>query len=230
MIYAAIAAGGTGIRMGADKPKQFLKLGDKPILIRTIEAFYGFVDEVYIGILPEWKEYAETCIADCGLINKIKVRVVNGADNRSATLLNVIRQIEAAHGINEDDIVLTHDAVRPFINKRIISENIKLCEKYGAAGTFVSSVDTVGVSKDGKILDSILERKLMYNVQTPQTVNLALIKKLLEKEFENLERFTDICGLLRENGVDVAMVKGERVNIKITSPADMVFAESILRE
>ncbi len=230
MIYAAIPAGGTGSRMGADVPKQFISVKGKPIIIRTIEAFECLVDEVVVGILPEWKEHLDECIRTYLYNSKLIVRVVSGADSRTATLLNVIREIEAINGINNDDIVITHDAVRPFINERIVRENIEMCKKYGAAATYVPAIDTIAVSQDGKIIDSVPERKNLYNAQTPQTVKLTVLKEIIEKIEGDPGRYTDLCGLLTEYGQQIAIVRGEYTNIKITNPADIKTAEGIIGE
>ena len=120
MIFAGIVAGGTGTRMGASMPKQFLDLCGKPILIHTIERFLGIdkIDKIYIGVHPDWTEYCFDLIKKYDLdLNKISI-VVGGSD-RNSTVFNIINEIIFENGSSDDDIILTHDAVRPFINSRI---------------------------------------------------------------------------------------------------------------
>lgn len=228
MVFAAIAAGGTGTRMGAELPKQFLELAGKPILIRTAEAFAETVDAVYIGVSPTWHKYTEELLRQYNL--PVTVRVVDGADNRMATILKITEEIEAERTVSDDDIILTHDAVRPFINNRIVLENIEKCRAFGACGTFVPCIDTMGISADGKLLHSVPSRSTMYNIQTPQTAKFSVLKKAFEDNMCRLEAFTDLCGMLNSSGFAVAMAKGEYTNIKITTPADMTVARGIIGE
>lgn len=228
MIYVAVAAGGVGSRMGADKPKQFLNVADIPVIIHTVKAFKGKADKVFIGIVEEWLSYTKKLLEQYSLADF--VTVVPGGTNRMETLYNIICKIEAEHGLNEEDILLTHDAVRPFINDRIIEENIEKCKKYGACGTYVPAVDTIAVSKDGEMLSTVPQRSTMFNTQTPQTAKLFLLKKLFEQNKSRFEEFTDLCGMLNVLGVEVAMVRGEYTNIKITTPSDLITARGILGE
>lgn len=228
MIYVAVAAGGVGSRMGADKPKQFLTVADIPVIIHTVKAFKGKADRVFIGVVEKWLSYTQELLEKYSLADF--ATVVPGGANRMETLYNIICKIEAEQGLNEEDILLTHDAVRPFINDRIIDENIEKCKKYGACGTYVSAVDTIAVSSNGEMLTSVPCRSTMFNTQTPQTAKLLLLKTLFEQNKSRFEEFTDLCGMLNVLGVDVAMARGEYTNIKITTPLDLITARGILGE
>ncbi len=228
MIYAAIAAGGVGSRMGADRPKQFLELAGVPVLIHTVKAFLGKVDRVYIGVVQDWADYTKNLLAEYKLNGF--ATVVNGGANRMETLYKIILEIEAESSVGDDDILLTHDAVRPFINDRILDENIEKCRVFGACGTYVPAVDTMAVSVDGEMLTSVPVRSTMFNTQTPQTARLSILKKLFEENTHRFEEFTDLCGMLRCLGVEVAIAKGEYTNIKITTPSDLITARGILGE
>ncbi len=228
MIYAGICAGGVGSRMGSDIPKQFLELSGVPVLIYTIKAFQERADHVYIGVPDKWLQYTEN------LIEKFHLNgfatVVQGGKNRMETLYNIILKIEAESSVGDDDILLTHDAVRPFINNRIIDENIEKCRVYGACGTYVPAVDTIAVSNDGVNLLSVPRRSTMFNTQTPQTAKLSLLKTLFEENKHKFEDFTDLCGMFNHLGINVAIVRGDYNNIKITTPADLITARGILGE
>ena len=228
MIYAAIAAGGGGSRMNADKPKQFLELCGEPIIVRTVKAFKGKTDKVFVGVVPEWEEYTKQLLEKHNLDGY--AFVVPGGANRMETLYNIICHIEAEGSVTDEDILLTHDAVRPFINNRIIDENITRCRKFGACGTFVPAVDTMAISENGEFLDSVPPRNTLYNTQTPQTVKFSILKQLLSENKHRFEEFTDLCGMLREFGIPVTMVRGEYTNIKITNPTDIKISQGILGE
>ena len=228
MIYTAIAAGGVGKRMGAAVPKHFLEINGKPIIIMTAEKFYDLSDRLFIGVSDERKNYTKELFERFELSEKTEI--VTGGSNRMETIYNIINEIEAKCTVTDKDIVITHDAVRPFVGREVILENIKLCEKNSAAGTFVKTVDTICSSPDGAFVLSVPERSLLYNVQTPQTVNFGLIKKILGKHTGDFEKYTDLCGLLCSEGINPAMVCGEYSNIKITTPSDLAFAEGILKK
>jgi len=228
MIYAAVAAGGTGSRMGADKPKQFLEIGGVPIIIRTLKALSEKTDRIYVGVVESWVDYTTNLVSRFELSQC--VTVMAGGNNRMETLYKIICKIEDENAVTEDDILLTHDAVRPFINNRILQENIEKCTVYNACGTYVPAVDTVAVSSDGVMLSGVPKRNTMFLTQTPQTGKLKLLKNLFENNIHRFEEFTDLCGMLNELGIPVAFVRGEYTNIKITTPSDMVVARGILGE
>lgn len=215
MIYSVICAGGTGTRMGGNIPKQFLLLDGEPILIKTVKKFIVSTDFVYIGMNPDWVEYTENLLREYNLLDKVKV--VAGGSDRMATILNVVNEAD----LLDDDIIITHDAVRPFVTKQIIKENIEMCKKYNCAATFVRAVDTIAVSVNGKTVSDVPKRENMYNVQTPQTVKYGILKESLLKHKDNFGAFTDLCGMLLSSGKKIYMVQGDYSNIKITVPADI---------
>ncbi len=219
MIYSVICAGGMGTRMGGNIPKQFLLIDGEPILIKTVRRFIESTDFVFIGMTSDWIEYAENLLKKYNLFEKVKV--VAGGSDRMATILNVVTEIEKSFSVSRDDIIITHDAVRPFVTERIITENIEMCKKHESVATFVSAVDTIAVSLNGKTLTEVPKRENMYNVQTPQTVKFGILKECLLKHKNNFSTFTDLCGMLLTSGKDVYMVCGDYSNIKITVPADI---------
>ena len=224
MIFAAILAGGIGSRMNiADMPKQFLNLGDKPIIIHTIEKFLlcERIDRVYLGVHPSWTGYmADLLEQHFGSDHSITV-VAGGAD-RNETLFNVIDCIESDFGESDDHIILTHDAVRPFISLRIIEENIDAAVKYGA-------VDTIVTSADGKFIDSVPERKHMFQGQTPQSFKITLLKKLYASlSAEEKSILTDACKICVVRDCPVYIVQGDSSNMKITTVNDYKIAQAML--
>lgn len=231
MIYGEILAGGSGTRMGnTEMPKQFLMLGERPIIIHTIEQF--LINQAFSKIIvccpKEWVSYAEDLLEKYN-IDKDRVEITAGGATRNESIMNGCKYIEEKYGLNDKDIVVTHDAVRPFVTQRILDDNIKLAKKYGAADTVIPATDTIVYSKDGKMITEIPDRKECYQGQTPQTFNIkklmSLFDSLTKKEKEIL---TDGCKIFSIKGEDVALVDGEVYNIKLTTLYDLKIAEAIL--
>lgn len=227
MIYAGIVAGGSGSRMGLDVPKQYVHIGDMPVLMHTIKKFTERADRIYIAC-PE-KQTAYTAGLVAKYVPDHAVTVIPGGKTRMESLLNILAHIKRTNGIKEDDIILTHDGVRPFVTPRIIEENLALAGRGYACGTFLPAVDTVALSTDGKKLQKIPPRDTMYLVQTPQTFPLLALAELFAKSGDTMEQYTDLCGLALAGGVQVRIVVGDPCNIKLTTPLDLRLAEELLK-
>ena len=233
MIYGEILAGGSGTRMGnTEMPKQYLMLGDRPIIIHTIEQF--LINQSFSKIIvccpKEWVSYTEDLLEKFN-IDTNRVDIAVGGSTRNETIMNGCKLIEEKYGLTDKDIIVTHDAVRPFVNQRILDDNIKLSKKYAAIDTVVSATDTIVYSKDGKIISDISNRKECFQGQTPQTFNIkkliALFNSLTVKEKEIL---TDGCKIFSLKGESVGLVDGEVYNIKLTTLYDLKIAKAILME
>ena len=233
MIYGIIVAGGIGNRMNlSGLPKQFLPIGKdkKPILIHTLEKFLlcEKLDYVYIGVHKDWTSYAEEIINNYKL-DVSKIRIVEGGKDRNGTIFNVIKAIAKDNGSNEDDIVVTHDAVRPFLTLRMIEQNIEAAKDVGACDTVIPAVDTIIESAMGDNISSVPIRSNMYQGQTPQSFNMAQLKKLYYELSESeREGLTDACSIFVKRNKPVKLVMGDTFNIKITTVSDYKIAEAIL--
>ncbi len=231
MIFASILAGGSGSRMGStEKPKQFLQLGNKPILIHTIEKFIlnSNFDEVIVLTPKNWINHTEDLIEKH--IPGEKVTVIESGELRIDTVKKAIDYINENYDC-EDNIIVTHDAVRPFVTHRIIEENIEAARKHGACNTIIPATDTIVRSSEGEFVDEIPDRSEMYQGQTPQSFNVDILNELLERlTDEERESLTDACKVFTLNNVPVAIVEGEVSNIKITYPHDLKVANFILSE
>lgn len=233
MIFGAILAGGKGIRMGISEiPKQFMMLGEKPIIIHALEKFLVLeeINIVYLGIHESWLSYMKDIMnkyIDKNLIEKIQI-VIGGID-RNETIINIINDIEKKYQITDEDIIVTHDAVRPFIRSQIILDNIEAMKNYDACDTIISAIDTIVVSKDGKTISDIPNRVFMYQGQTPQTFKITKLKKLyFSLNSEEKQILTDACKIFHIKGEKVFMVNGDIANFKITTPTDYKIAISML--
>ncbi len=232
MIFGLILAGGTGSRMGADMPKQYLEIGDKPIIVHTAERFleYKGFEKIIVLCPNEWIQYTKDIIKDkCDNEKVADIEIIAGGDSRNETIMNGIAYIDKYYGVDDDTIIVTHDAARPFINKRIISENVEKAIEYGAVTTAIAAVDTI-LECDSKVIKYIPDRSNMYQCQTPQTFHAKQLRELyLALTDSEREILTDASKILVLSGKKVAIVNGERTNIKITYKEDMIFAESILK-
>ncbi len=233
MIFAVIMAGGSGTRMGGELPKQFLPLCGKPVVIYTLEKFLkcGKIDEYYIGINPGWKELMEELLAEHVPDSAKKIHIVCGGGDRNATLYNVIKAIEADFGVSKEHYIITHDAVRPFVTQQMIEENIELVKISGAVDTVVPAKDTIIESEDGVTVSAIPDRKRMYQSQTPQSFNLSLLKEAyLSLSEDEKAVLTDACRICVMRNIPVTLAKGSDMNIKITTPGDLIIAQAIADE
>ena len=231
-VYAAILAGGSGIRMGnPEKPKQYYALGSKPIMVHTVEKFIatGLFEKIIV-LCPEGWEQQTRDLLDryCGAQSDL-IDVLLGGATRADTVETAVGYMIERFDVDENTLIVTHDAVRPFVTHRIIKENIQEAAKHGACDTVIPATDTIVKSVDGLTLCSIPDRSLFYQGQTPQTFNLLKMKVLLDGLAASEKKgLTDACGIFTLRGEKVAMVRGEPTNIKITYPHDMRIASSLL--
>lgn len=232
MIYAGILAGGQGTRMGnVPMPKQFLLLNDKPIIVHTIEKFVlnPKFNKIIIASPKEWINYTKDVLKKFEL-DFPSVFVIEGGSERNDTIMSIIDFINQKDEIDEDDVLLTHDAVRPFLTHRIIEENIEMGSKHGSVDTVIEAVDTIVESEDSEFISDIPKRDIMYQGQTPQTFHIKTLQNLyngLSDDEKNI--LTDACKIFSMKGEKVKLVKGEIFNIKITTPYDLNVANSIIK-
>ena len=229
MVFGVLLAGGVGSNI--EKPKQYLNIADRPIIIHTIEKFY--INEKFEKILvlcPEqWISHTRNLIKKY-IGETDRIAVIAGGDTRNETIMNSIRYIEENYEVDDDTIILTHDSVRPFVTHRMIEQNIEYARRYGACDTAVPSTDTIVRSEDGQVISEVPERSRMYQGQTPQTFRLRKLKALYESlTDEEKEILTDAAKIFVMKGEEVHIVEGEVSNIKITYPYDLRVAETLIQ-
>ena len=229
MIYALILGSGIGSRMGnTTLPKQFLKIGNKPIIIHTIEQFIlsTRVNKIIVVVSSDYENYLKDLFKEYKLNN---IDIVIGGSDRSSSMINGCNYILDNYAVNDNDIIITHDAVRPFVTSRIINDNIDKIKNYGAIDTVIPATDTI-VEVDDDIISNIPIRSKMFQGQTPQTFRLKELVSIYNSlSNEEKEILTDACKIYTLKNKRVGYVKGEIYNLKITTKFDLNVAHSIVK-
>jgi len=228
---APIPAGGKGKQKKTPPSKQFTELGGTPILIHTLRKFAAVdaVNEIWIALREsEIAGFRARLESEAKDVQKKKVELVAGGEHRQQSVANALNAITAA----PDDIVLVHDAVRPFVSREIIQEVIAATQKYGAAIAGLPAVDTVKQverTAGGAQIKATIPRASVVMAQTPQGFRYSVIKKAFDEASTDGFLGTDEASLVERSGHGVAVVMGSPRNIKITAPADMELAEFYLK-
>lgn len=217
--YAIIVAGGKGLRMGQELPKQFISIGERPILMHTIHAFHQTDKEItLILVLPkEQMEYWEAlCELHCF---KVPVQIAEGGSTRFHSVKNGLKLIK------EEGLVAIHDGVRPFVSAQVIENAYQAAEQYGGAIPVTDMIESVReVQPDGESVP--VDRDRFKLVQTPQTFRSELIREAYEMPYDKL--FTDDASVFEAAGNKIHCIAGNRENIKITTPFDLLIAEALI--
>ena len=227
---AIIFAGGSGVRMGSAVPKQFLELCGKPVLAHTLELFerHPCIDGIYLVVNADYVERAPEFARRWG-VSKL-CGVTAGGASAQESIYNGLKYA-AAHEPG-DSIVLLHDGVRPYVTPEVIAANVEAVVKYGSAVTYTPCYETIVLSKDGAAIDAIPYRRESYTAQAPQSFRLGDILAAHERIRARPEGYADmvdqatICFTL---GIPVHLVPGNRGNLKITTPEDIVTLEALLK-
>lgn len=215
-----IVAGGKGLRMGNDLPKQFIPIGGKPVLMRTIEAFYKFDEYVNIVlVLPvSHQEYWKSLCEEYNFT--IEHVIANGGETRFHSVKNGLTLVT-------DGLVGVQDGVRPFGSEEMIKRCFDAAREYPAVIPVIDSTDSLREVVD-EDKSRIVDRSKIRLVQTPQVFEVDILKKAYQTDFK--ETFTDDASVVEAMGVNVHLVKGEVTNIKITTPLDLKIGELIVRD
>lgn len=216
--YVVIVAGGKGLRMGGDIPKQFLPVKGKPVLMRTLEAFHAYDAAIrLIVVLPaDQQAYWKQLCQKYGFT--LPHRIADGGETRFHSVKNGLALVE------EDALVGVHDGVRPFVSPDVIAECYRSAEEKGAAIPVVDIVETVRrISEDGG--SETVPRDRYKLVQTPQVFRASLLKQAYAQPY--IPAFTDDASVVEALGHRVELVRGNRENIKLTTPFDLKLAEML---
>lgn len=230
MNIAVIFAGGVGRRMySKEKPKQFLEMYNKPIIIHTLEHFenHNKIDAIVVVCVEEWIPYFEKLLYKFR-IEKVR-KVVPGGKSGQLSIYNGLKAAKEIAG-EDDAIVLIHDGVRPLINAAIISDNIESVQKNGSAITTAVVKETILVVNEGtSTIDYVPSRNNSRVARAPQSFWLKDILSAHEKALaEGEDNFIDSCSMMQKYGYPLFLVDGPGENIKITTPEDFYILRAIL--
>jgi len=232
MNYAVILASGKGTRMKSiDIPKQYYEIDGIPIIIYTLNSIIdsGLFDCLYVAINESYNESVRN------LINKYisddwrdKIKIVFGGKERIDTIHNVIEEIKKKE-VSQDDVIVIHDAVRPFVTKKILFDSINGAREYGATVAAVPVADTMLVSNKFDCVDNIPDRSKIYKGQAPDSFRLNLFieleSNLTDEQKKEIVGTSQICTF---NNYPIKMINGDEINFKITNDFDLEIAKSVV--
>ncbi len=225
---ALIIAGGVGARMHQDIPKQFINVKDKPVMVYTLEAFqqHPNIDAIEVVCLDGWHDILWAYARQFG-ITKLE-NIVSGGATGQDSIRNGLRDLATRYH-DDDDIVLIHDAIRPMVSAEIISDNIRVCRKYGNATTVIPCTSVMLRTSDSVVSEDQVPRDNLKITQTPQSFFLnELIEVHKEAVKRDLEPSIASCALYVEMGKKVYLSAGSEKNIKLTTSEDIEIFTALL--
>lgn len=228
---AVVLSGGTGTRMGADRPKQYIELAGKPILVHTLEQLQccEMVDGVLVTASPQWETMILQWKQEFSLSKLLTV--ARAGANRQLSIWNGLKTAEQFVDRDEQVGVIIQDAVRPLASAELLSRLIRELREAPAVMPVLPITDTAYISRDGRWVDGLLDRSTLYAGQAPEAFHYwlywALYRDTPEKDFSAM---SGSCQLPYSRGWKVKMIQGEQENIKITYSKDLEICERLLRE
>ncbi len=226
---ALIIAGGTGNRMHQDIPKQFLTVNEKPVIIYTLETFqkHADIDAIAVVCIDGWKDVLQA-YANQFNITKLK-HIVPGGENGQASIRNGVYELEKHY--EKDDLVLIHDAIRPLVSEKIISDCIAIAREYGCAVTAIPCAEAMLQTQDGVVSKGSYPRSNLKRTQTPQAFRIGDICDLHRRALEEgITNSVASCTLMIEMGKEVYFSEGSEKNIKLTTVEDIDIFKALLTE
>jgi len=244
--FCIVVAGGKGLRMGGDLPKQFLPIGGRPVLMHTLEAFERAIPGIHLVlVLPKDQQdfWRDLCKKHHFTLPHT---IADGGETRFHSVLNGLKALPAQPSAPnpQPSLVAVHDGVRPFVSEDVIRRTFDAARDHGAAIPVVPVVETLrqllpttdisappnnplpSLSREGPGVSFTVDRSLYRLVQTPQTFQLPLLLRAYEQPYT--EAFTDDASVVEALGHPITLVEGNRENIKITTPFDLTIAEALL--
>ena len=231
MIYGAMLAGGVGTRVKSSIiPKQFIEIGGKPIIIYTLENILK-VDRfnyVYIAVHKDYEGYMNEQVKK-NISCPEKVKIILGGKERLDSINNVTSAIEKNHGITDEDVIVIHDAVRPFVTEKILNDSIDAAAEYGACVCGLPCADTILHSKGGEYVEDIPNRAELYSGQAPDSFRLKhfvdMQNNLTDEQKKVITGTSQICTM---NNQPIHIIEGDAINFKITTDSDLLMVKTLL--
>lgn len=234
MNYAGVLAGGIGSRMESKLPKQFLKINNVPIIIRTLRTFLASpeTDKIVIAMNPQWMDYFNEMLKEYNT-DTSRMIIISGGTTRFLSMVNIVDACIAdlGDGFCEDDLLCIHDCARPFFTEKIIKDNFDGVKDFDMVTTSVPTIDTVLIAKNGNESSYVPERSTVFCDQGPQTFRIKQFKEIQSGlTQEETDSYMEAGRMYLEKGKRVGIVPGDRMNFKITTEFDMVLAELLIKD
>lgn len=231
MIYGAMLAGGSGTRVKSyDIPKQFIEIGGAPIIIHTLKNMLKVprFDRVYIACREDYIDIMRKNVAE-HIADHERVRIISGGKERMDSIRCVTDAIEADSGMTDEDVIVIHDAVRPFVTEKILNDSIDAAVKYGACVCGLPCADTILRSAKGDIVDDIPARSELYSGQAPDSFRLKHFIEMQDRLTDEQRRvITGTSQICTMNGQPIHIIEGDAINFKITTDSDLLMARTLL--
>lgn len=231
MIYGAMLAGGSGTRIKTSViPKQFIEINGQPIILYTLRNMLRVerFDYIYIAVRDDYKDYLRKQVEE-NIEQKQKVRIISGGKERIDSINSVTGAIVSDNGLREDDVIVIHDAVRPFVTEKILNDSIDCAAQYGACVCGLPCADTILHSKSGKIVEDIPNRAELFSGQAPDSFRLMhfidMKNNLTEEQKKVITGTSQICTF---NNQPIYIIEGDAINFKITTDSDLVMVKNLL--
>ena len=223
---AIIPAGGAGKRLKAHMSKQYLNLDNMPVLIHTLKVFQKSkaIDNIILAVPPDDLVFVRQSLIDKYALTKVTI-IVSGGKERQDSVRNALAAIDGKY-----DVVVIHDAVRPFVTEKIIRQVVAAAKIAGAASVGVKAKDTIKETKKGNMVAATIPRHNLWLTQTPQAFKFELLKKAYKAAYDEKFYGTDDASLVERMGKKVKMVEGSYENIKITTSEDLIMAEALMQK
>ncbi|MGN6566679.1 MAG: 2-C-methyl-D-erythritol 4-phosphate cytidylyltransferase [Flavipsychrobacter sp.] len=218
--YAVLVAGGKGLRMGTALPKQFLPLQGKPVLYHTIHAFKTAFPDIHLILVLPQDQISYTQMVLQAFPERLDITVVGGGETRFHSVQNGLK------AVGENSIVFVHDGVRPLVSVDLIQRCYYQAIEKGSAIPAVQVTDSMRIVEDDD--SRPVDREYMRIIQTPQTFRSNIIVPAFQQTYQS--SFTDEATVVESFGTNIYLIEGERSNIKVTTPEDMIIAEALLKE
>lgn len=235
-VYCVLLAGGVGSRMKtANIPKQFLKINNVPVIIQTIKNIsqYRIIDKIIIAMHPNWHDYFNELTEEFK-VDMMNIIITDGGGERIDSIENALTAIKehkdsCDESIDPKDVVIIHDAVRPFVEEVVINECVSKAREYGAALATTPAADTMLYSEGGEFVEEIPVRSYLYNGQAPDAIRLLdFLKALNSLTPEQRSSNFGTVQISKLGGLKVYMVPSTSKNMKITQDSDLIIANAIL--
>ena len=228
MNIAIILSGGVGSRMGLNLPKQYVMVNGQPVISYCLKTFLEneLTDAIVIGVADEWREFVEENVAN---LNPHKpIYYAQPGETRQYSIYNALKVVKE-NGYKDDDVVLIHDAARPLVSHELINRCYNGCKEADGVMPVIPVKDTTYLSEDGKHIQSLLNRSLLWGGQAPEAFRFGKYLKVHDDmPREELLKINGSTEIAFKAGLDCQMVEGDSMNFKITTPEDLSNFESII--